>query len=169
MSSELTVYLHKIGEKIEEDNIGRNNLIHLVWFSTTPTRELYDILPATYYGEENPDPIYAKYYRVLTPKTIAEIHDYYNNKIKEFNDILEENNKKIADNNVLIVKCVSLDILKALREENSSLEDYNSECKDSIEQYENLNRDFSFAEEVLEENNGYSCEEKVYELVYDMD
>jgi hypothetical protein len=173
MSAQLTIYIHKIGEPIKQnDNDKSEGVIELFWFSTSPTRELYEVLPATCYDDvedKKPDPIYGFYFRVLSTELLQGIYDFYTSKIEEYKKIISDNRDEIKENNDLIVKSSSLDVVKELRQENRDIEDGIKECESELSQLEFYNQEFHMAEEILQNNNSYSDEKPTYELVYDMD
>ena len=171
MSAYLTVYLHKIGEPIKEDeDSDRTNMVKLFLFCTTPCRELYGTLNTTYYDSDDkePDPIYGRYHRVLTPENIADVHEFYKGKINEYNDWIAENEKEINENNDLIVKAISVDVVNNLRDNNKERKYAVSDFKDERDGYISLDSDFSNAERILELNKPYE-QPNPYELVYSME
>jgi hypothetical protein len=168
MSAYLTVYIHKIGEPIKEDEEGgRTNMVELFMFCTTPCRELYGTLNTTYY-DDNPDPIYAKYYRVLTAENIADVHSFYKEKIDQYNGWIAQNKEEIAANNDLIIKTGSVDVVHDLRDNNKELENEISDFEEERDEQISLNSDFSNAERILELNKPYEKPNQ-YELVYSME
>jgi hypothetical protein len=171
MSAYLTVYIHKIGEPIKEDeNSDRTNMIELFMLCTSPCRELYGTLNTTYYGDdsEKSDPIYGKYHKVLTPENLADIHNFYKEKIAQYNTWIEEDEKEISENNDLIVKASSIDVVHDLRDNNSELKDSISNFKQERDEYIYLDNEFSNAESILEQNKPYD-KDNPYELVYSME
>ena len=171
MSAYLTVYLHKIGEPIKEnEDTGEVNMVKLFMFCTGPCRELYGTLDTTYYDgdDKEPDPIYGKYFRILTSENISDVHSFYKEKIDEYKDWIAEDEKNIKDNNDLIVKAVSVDVVHDLRDDNRQLEDAIDDFKQERDSYIALDGEFSNAESILELNKPYE-KPNLYELVYSME
>jgi hypothetical protein len=170
MSAYLTVYIHRIGEPIKDDeNEDCTNMVELFVLSTTPCRELYGTLSATYYdGDKNPDPIYGKNYKVLTSADIADVHDFYKDKIDEYNKWIAEDEKEISMNNDLVLKATTVLLIDDLRARNKDIEDTISDFKSERDEYIDLDAHFSMAEHILEINKPYG-EPNPYELVYSME
>jgi Galactose-1-phosphate uridyltransferase len=170
MSSQLTVYIHKIGEPIKEnEEDGSINMINIFWLSTTPTRELYDCISATYNGDTEDLPIYGKYHRVLTSEMLKDIDDFYKGQIKSLREIVDKSKEEIKTNNDIIAKATSIDVVHDLKEENKETAEYISDSEQSIERYDWLSTHFAWAKEMVDSNNDYKKDNPVYELVYSMD
>ena len=163
MSSQLSVYIHKIGEPIKDDEENESvNMIEIFWLSITPTRELYDCIFTTYYGETEDLPIYGKYHRILTNEMLKDIDDFYKGQINK-------SKEEIKTNNDIIAKATSIDVVHDLKEENKETAEYISDSEQSVEQYDWLSTRFTWAKEMIDSNNDYKKDNPVYELVYSMD
>jgi hypothetical protein len=172
MSSEITVYLHKKGERIlaeEDDSLNVDTKgIPIFYLSTTPTRALHDVLSSTYFAD--PDPKYG-YCRVLTDDMLHDIEKFYGGKIEDLRRQLKESKEKMASNTAMMEKTKSVDIFRSLSTENDNLRDLIEELTDEIDMNQMDSLNFEFAKGECEMCNGFHASEdkRVYELVYAMD
>lgn len=173
MSSQLTIYIHKIGEPITyNEDTGLTNMIELAWFTTTPTIQLYDFLPPIERKEK--DNIYGTFYAPIDKNCghiLKEIDKFYANNIADVEKEIIDNKKLIEENNTLICKTTCIDIFDKLREDNDYINSSLTQLEQDKTMYESLRQDFINIANILEINNEYEVDDNkhIYELVYSVD
>lgn len=151
MSSYLIVYLRN--KKTKEK-------ISLFWLSTTPSRQLYNVVP---YTADKEDP-----YVLFTKQLYDDVCNFYDEEVKNWENYIKNNNERIAVLEKRIEKS-SQELYNVINDEINDYINSNNESKKEIENLKYYKSLFDFAYNAFENNNDYSKDEGNYELIYFLD
>lgn len=151
MSSYLNIYLRN--KKTKEK-------ISLFWLSTTPARELYEVVPYTANKED--------FYAPFTKQLYDDVCNFYDEEVKNWENYIKNNNEHIAVLEKRIEKS-SQELYSVINDEINDYINSNNESKKEIENLKYYKSLFNFAYNALEDNNDYSEDKGNYELIYSLD